>query len=43
MKNYNAFHLVFEEEKTVEIRRMPHRLQDAENRLHDFKELHRGG
>ena len=38
VKNYNVFYKIFEEEKTVEIRRMLHQLQDAENRLNHSKE-----
>ena len=30
VKNYNVFYKVFEEEKTVEIRRVLHQLQDPE-------------
>jgi len=43
VKNYNMFYKVFEEEKTVEIRRVLHQLQDAENRLNHSKESYRGG
>ena len=38
VKNYNMFYKVFEEEKTVEIRRVLHQLQNAENRLNHSKE-----
>ena len=38
VKNYNVFYKIFEEEKTVEIRRVLHQLQDAENRLNHSKE-----
>ena len=38
VKNYNVFYKVFEEDKTVEIRRVLHQLQDSENRLHHPKE-----
>jgi len=31
VKNYNVFNKVFEEDKTVEIRRVLHQLQDSEN------------
>ena len=38
VKNYNMFYKVFEEEKTMEIRRVLHQLQDSENILHQSKE-----
>ena len=38
VKNYNVFYKVFEEDKTVEIRRVLHQLQDSENRLNHSKE-----
>jgi plasmid stabilization system protein ParE len=38
VKNYNVFYKVFEEDKTVEIRRLLHQLQDSENRLNHSKE-----
>ena len=38
VKNYNVFYNIFEEEKTVEIRRVLHQLQDAKNRLNHSKE-----
>ncbi|MBR6710820.1 MAG: type II toxin-antitoxin system RelE/ParE family toxin [Selenomonadaceae bacterium] len=38
VKNYNVFYKVFEEDKTVEIRRVLLQLQDSENRLHHPKE-----
>ena len=38
VKNYKVFYKIFEDEKTVEIRRMLHQLQDAENRLNHSKE-----
>ena len=38
VKNYNVFYKVFEEDKTVEIRRVLHQLQDVENRLNHSKE-----
>ena len=38
VKNYNVFYKIFEEEKTVEIRRVLHQLHDSENRLHHPKE-----
>ena len=38
VKNYNVFYKIFEEEKTVEIRRVLHQLQNAENRLNHSKE-----
>ena len=38
VKNYNVFYKVFEEDKTVEIRRLLHQLQDAENSLNHSKE-----
>lgn len=38
VKNYNMFYKVFEEDKTVEIRRVLHQLQDTEKRLHHSKE-----
>ena len=38
VKNYNVFYKIFEEEKTVEIRRVLHQLQDSENILHQSKE-----
>ena len=38
VKNYIVFYKVFEEEKTVEIRRVLHQLQDVENRLNHSKE-----
>ena len=43
VKNYNVFYKIFEEEKTVEIRRVSHQLQDSENRLNHSKESYRGG
>ena len=43
VKNYNVFYKVFEEDKTVEIRRLLHQLQDSENRLNHSKESYRGG
>ena len=43
VKNYNVFYKIFEEEKTVEIRRVLHQLQNAENRLNHSKESYRGG
>ena len=43
VKNYNVFYKSFEEEKTVEIRRVLHQLQNAENRLNHSKESYRGG
>ena len=43
VKNYNVFYKVFEEDKTVEIRRLLHQLQDSENRLNHSKESCRGG
>ena len=43
VKNYNVFYKVFEEDKTVEIRRVLHQLQDSENRLNHSKESYRGG
>ena len=42
VKNYNMFYKVFEKDKTVEIRRVLHQLQDAENRLNHSKESYRG-
>ena len=38
VKNYNMFYKVFEEEKTMEIRRVLYQLQDSENILHQSKE-----
>ena len=38
VKNYNVFYKVFEEDKTVEIRRVLHQLQDLEDRLNHSKE-----
>lgn len=43
VKNYNMFYKVFEKDKTVEIRRVLHQLQDVENRLNHSKESYRGG
>ena len=43
IKNHNVFYKIFEEEKTVEIRRVLHQLQNAENRLNHSKESYRGG
>lgn len=43
VRNYNVFYEVFEKDKTVEIRRMLHQLQDTENRLNYSKESYRGG
>ena len=43
VKNYNVLYKVFEEDKTVEIRRLLHQLQDSENRLNHSKESYRGG
>ena len=43
VKNYNVFYKVFEEEKTVEIRRVLHQLQGTENRLNHSKESYQGG
>jgi plasmid stabilization system protein ParE len=38
VRKYNVFYKVFEEDKTVEIRRVLHQLQESENRLHHPKE-----
>ena len=38
VKNNNVFYKVFEEDKTVEIRRVLHQLKDAEKGLHHSKE-----
>ena len=38
VKNYNVFYKIFEEDKTVEIRRVLHQHQDSENRLNHSKE-----
>ena len=38
VKNYNVFYKVFEEDKTVEIRRVLHLLQNTEKGLHHSKE-----
>ena len=43
VKNYNVFYKVFEEDKTVEIRRVLHQLQDMGKGLHHSKESYRGG
>lgn len=38
IKSYNLFYKAFEEEKTVEIRRVLHQLQDVANKPHHSKE-----
>ena len=42
VRNHNVFYKVFEEDKSVEIRRVLHKLQDSENRLNHSKESYWG-